>query len=418
MKRTLAIRSSAIIALCTLAVFAEGYDLIVFGALLPALLKEPGWRLTAVAGGAVGSMVYVGMLFGALAGGRLADRIGRRRIMLASSAWLTAWTAVTALAAAPWQLGLFRLLAGIGMGALMPAAMATVKENSPPGRSGLTMTVLMAGIPLGGTAASLLALHLLARHGWRSMFWIGAALSLVVLVNLAASLPESAEFQRQRETKRRRMSELFGRFRNPTLLFVTAAFASLCTWYGLNTWITTLMRELRYPLSSALQFTLTLNAGAVIGSFGIAAAGDRWGVRRVALLSAVLTAGGIAACAVGTAHQLVLLTFIALIGMGAHSSLNLINASVADTYPASLRGTALGCSNGIGRLGAVTAPALGGWILGGLGPRAVFATFALTALVTAVTLALLMRADRQSDQASSASADGPQNSSPGAPTSW
>jgi AAHS family benzoate transporter-like MFS transporter len=227
------------------------------------------------------------------------------------------------------------------------------------------------------------------------MFWIGAALSLVVLGILAALLPESAEFQRHRETKRRRMSELFGRFRTTTLLFVTAAFANLCTWYGLNTWITTLMREQRYPLSSALQFSLTLNAGAVVGSFAIAAAGDRWGVRRVALLSAVLTAGGIAACAVGTHHQQLLLTFIALIGMGAHSSLNLINASVADTYPASLRGTALGCSNGIGRLGAVTAPALGGWILGGFGPHGVFATFALTALVTAVTLALLMRADRR-----------------------
>jgi AAHS family benzoate transporter-like MFS transporter len=394
MRHTLAIPSSAIIAFCALVVIAEGYDLIVFGALLPALLKEPGWSLTAATGGAIGSMAYVGMLFGALAGGRLADGLGRRRVTLASVAWLTAWTAVCALSAAPWQLGLFRLLAGLGMGAVMPAAMALTKEHSPPGRSGLTMTVLMAGIPLGGTTASLLALQLLAKHGWRSMFWIGAALSMLVFSISAALLPESPVVQQQSGDKRRWLAELFGPLRTTTLLFAAAAFANLFTWYGLNTWITTLMHVLDYPLSSALQFSLTLNAGAVIGSFAIAAAGDHWGVRRVAPLCALLTAGGTAGCTVGTSHQAVLLTFIALIGMGAHSALNLINASVADTYPAALRGTALGWSNGIGRMGAVTAPTLGGWILAGFGPRPVFATFTLTALVTAVMLALLMRADR------------------------
>lgn len=388
------IPSSAVIALCALVVIAEGYDLIVYGALLPALLKEPGWGLTSATGGVIGSMVYVGMLFGALAGGRLADSFGRRRFTLVSVAWFAVWTAVCALSAAPWQLGLFRLLAGIGMGAVMPAAMALAKEYSPPGRSGLTMTILMAGIPLGGTTASLLALQLLATHGWRLMFGIGAAISVFIFAISAALLPESQVFQQQRHDKRRWIAELFGPLRTTTLLFAAAAFANLFTWYGLNTWITTLMRALEYPLSSALQFSLTLNAGAVVGSFATAVAGDRWGVRRVAVLCALLTAGGIAGCAVGTSHQGLLLTFIALIGMGAHSALNLINASVADTYPAALRGTALGWSNGIGRLGAVTAPTLGGWILAEFGPRPVFVAFMLTALIAAVMLALLTRAAR------------------------
>lgn len=388
------IPSSAVIALCALVVIAEGYDLIVYGALVPALLKEPGWGLNSATGGVIGSMVYVGMLFGALAGGRLADRFGRRRFTLASVAWFAVWTAACALSAAPWQLGLFRLLAGVGMGAVMPAAMALAKEYSPPGRSGLTMTILMAGIPLGGTTASLLALQLLPTHGWRLMFGIGAAISVLIFGISAALLPESTVFQQQRDDKRKWIAELFGPLRTTTLLFAAAAFANLFTWYGLNTWITTLMRALDYPLSSALQFSLTLNAGAVIGSFAVAAAGDRWGVRRVAVLCALQTAGGIAGCAVGTSHQGLLLTFIALIGMGAHSALNLINASVADTYPAALRGTALGWSNGIGRLGAVTAPTLGGWILAEFGPRPVFVLFMLSALIAAVMLTLLMRADR------------------------
>jgi AAHS family benzoate transporter-like MFS transporter len=286
------------------------------------------------------------------------------------------------------------MLAGIGMGAVMPAAMALAKEYSQPGRSGLTMTILMAGIPLGGTTASLLALQLLTTHGWRFMFFIGAAISVLIFIISATLLPESQVFQQQRNDKRHWIAELFGPLRNTTLLFAAAAFATLFTWYGLNTWITTLMRALDYPLSSALQFSLTLNAGAVIGSFAIAVAGDHWGVRRVAVLCALLTAGGIAGCALGTSHLGLLLAFIALIGAGAHSALNLINASVADTYPAALRGTALGWSNGIGRLGAVTAPTLGGWILAEFGPRPVFVAFMLTALIAAGMLALLMRAGR------------------------
>jgi AAHS family benzoate transporter-like MFS transporter len=98
---------------------------------------------------------------------------------------------------------------------------------------------------------------------------------------------------------------------------------------------------------------------------------------------------------VGTTQQGLLLTYIALIGMGAHSALNLINASVTDTYPAALRATALGWSNGVGRFGAITAPTLGGWILAEFGPRPVFVAFMLTALIAAGVIALLARAGRQ-----------------------
>lgn len=378
-----------VIALCALVVIAEGYDLIIYGALIPSLLDEPGWGLTSGSAGTIGSMVYIGMLLGALGGGRLTDRFGRRRFVIVAVACFMIFTAGCALAAAPWQLGAFRLLAGVGMGGVMPAALALTKEYTPAGRTGLTVTILMAGVPIGGTTASLLALNLLPTHGWRLMFWIGTAVSALILIVSTLWLPESAAFLRQGGETARHRDLLGTRFRLVTILFAVAAFTSLLTWYGVNTWLTTLMRELGHPLSSALQFSLTLNASAVLGSFAFAAAGDRWGTRPVAAACLVLTATGIASCAIGTSSIGVLLVFIALIGMGAHSALNLINASVADTYPASLRGTALGWSNGIGRLGAVVAPSLGGWVLGGVGPRAVFVAFLIAALFSAATLIAL-----------------------------
>ncbi len=395
-----AIPPTLVIALCAVVVIAEGYDLIVFGALLPALLKEPSWELTRATAGVIGSMVYAGMFLGALFGGRLADRFGRRRFVLASVAWFAVWTGACGSIAEPWQLGACRLLAGIGMGAVVPAAVALAKEFSAPGRTGLTVTILMAGIPLGGTAASLLGLVLLAEHGWRLMFWIGAAISALIFLVAATVLPESTAYLEQRDSRRSWIGELFGpRMRLTTILFAAAAFTNLLTWYGINTWLTTVMRELNYPLSSALQFSLTLNASAVIGSFFMAAAGDRWGTRKVALAAALLAASGIAGCVIGTSNPGLLLAFIALIGLGAHSALNLINAAVADAYPTTLRGTALGWSNGVGRLGAVIAPTLGGWMLTGSGPRSVFVLFLIVTLISAGVLTLLVHAGREVESA-------------------
>ena len=392
-----------VVALCALVVIAEGYDLIVFGALLPTLLVEPGWGLTSASAGSLGSLVYLGMLVGALAGGPVCDRFGRRRFVNVAVAWFTVWTTVCALAHAPWQLGVGRLLAGLGMGAVIPASVALAREYTPAHRGALTVTILMAGIPVGGMAASLLGLAVLPAHGWRAMFGIGGLISVLILAASLAWLPESEVYRSAGAgaagppARGGRFAELFRRRRRLlSALFALSSFANLLTWYGLNTWLTTLMRELGYPLRSALQFSLTLNTGAVVGSFLLAALAARWGNRRVAVLCALLASAGTLACAIGSGRLLVLLAFIAVIGAGAHSALNLVLASVADSYPARIRATALGWSNGMGRLGAVVAPALGGAILaGGLGPRFVLLTFSLTAFVAAVLISVLVLLGRR-----------------------
>lgn len=382
------IPAAVVVGLCALVVIAEGYDLIMYGAILPALLDEPGWGMTKSVGGTVGSMVYIGMTVGALAGGRLADRFGRRRPLLVAVAWFMVWTAACAVAGSSWQLGAFRLLAGIGMGAAAATALALAREYTPPGRTGMTVTILMAGIPIGGIVSALAGLALLSRHGWRPLCWIGVVLTGIVLAVVALLLPESADFATRRTPGRLRLLFTADR-RAVTLLVAVAAFAELLTWYGLNTWMTTLMRELHYPLTSALQFSMTLNTGAVVGSFVLAVAGDRWGARPVGSAAALVAAAGIGVCAVGPSDRLVLLASIAVLGAAAQSALNLINAAVADGYPAELRGTALGWSNGVGRLGAVVAPSLGGWVLSATGPSQVFQTFILTSVCCAAALAVL-----------------------------
>jgi MFS transporter, AAHS family, benzoate transport protein len=394
-----------VVALCAMVVIVEGYDLIVYGALLPELLREPGWDLTRVGAGAVGSYVYVGMLLGAVAGGRLCDSFGRRRFVNTSVAWFAVWTFACALAAQSWQLGLFRFLAGLGMGAVIPAVLALAKEYSRPGQTALAATILMGGVPLGGSAAALLGQSVLPAQGWRPMFVIGGAVSVLILVVSFALLPESEEFRNIREgttaEPAARASELF---RSPrlvlTALFALATFTNMLTWYGMNTWLTALMRDLHYPLTSALMFSMTMNLGAVVGSFLMVLGASYWGTRQAAGVCALMAAGGIVWLALRPGSTAVLMTLIALIGVGAHAGLTLIVSSVADSYPARMRGSAIGWSNGLGRTGAILAPSLGGWVLAaGLGPRAVFFTFAVTALCSAVVIAGLILVGRRSSEA-------------------
>lgn len=403
-----AARSWQVVGLGALVVVAEGYDLIVYGTLLPKLVAEPGWGLTSASAGSIGSLVYLGMLVGALAGGPVCDRVGRRTLVNVSVAWFTLWTVACALAQAPWQLGGARLLAGVGMGAVIPAAVALAKEHTPGRRTGLVVTLLMAGIPVGGTAASLLGIGLLATHGWRLMFLVGGAISLLILVVSLVRLPESARFDAgpdvagpAAEPRPSAFTAFAGLFREHrallTALFAVATFANLLTWYGLNTWLTTLMRALDYPLGSALTFSLCLNTGAVLGSLALVPAANRWGLRTVAAVCGVVTAAGILACAAGPRNTGTLLAAIVVIGASAQTALTLILASVADSYPTRMRASAVGWANGTGRAGAVVAPSLGGAVLaGGLGPRAVFFAFAASALVAAAVMVVLATRGRRS----------------------
>lgn len=410
-------RGRAIVAVtvCWLLVVFDGYDLIVYGTVQSSLLEEPGWGLSAASLGTVGSMAFIGMMIGAILAGRIADSLGRRRTILACSITFSILTIACAFAPNAWVFGALRLLAGIGLGGLVPSANAMVAELVPAKWRSSIATLMMSGVPIGGSLAALLGIPLIPAFGWPSMFLV-AAVALLVVVPLGFKfLPETLPSQTSvsKETNNDSAapqtsdaspagfsSLLRAPYLGISILFALITLFTLFAWYGLGTWLPNLMERAGYDLGSALTFALSLNLGAVIGSVVTAWAGDRFGP---------VPAGAAAAGLAGVALLVLLYSppvwvvyvVLVLAGVGTHGTQCLVIAAVANHYPDHLRGTALGWALGIGRIGAVAAPQIGGLLLAmGLGTNSNFLAFAFGTLLAGVLLmAVSLRSSRRSRHA-------------------
>ncbi|MHA6779706.1 MFS transporter [Pseudonocardia saturnea] len=413
-------RGLVVVAICFLTIVFDGYDLIVYGSVVPALLAEPGWGLGPAQIGAIGSYALAGMLVGALGAGAITDRVGRRKIMLVGIAWFSVAMALCAVAPNPELLGLFRFLAGLGLGGVLPSAIALTVEYAPRGRRQLYNALMFVGYSVGGVLAAVLALALVADQGWRVMFWIGVAPLVLVLPVAIAFLPESAGYlaARGRAAEAAVLTARYGatpdpapepaagprvlfdaRYRTATLLFGAASFCGLLLVYGLNTWLPQIMREAGYPLGSALQFLLVLNLGAIVGAIAASALADRFGPKPVTA-AAFLAA---TACLLLLSQRLdtaLLFGAVAVAGLGSVGTQILVNGYVAVHYPAGTRATALGWALGVGRAGAIVGPLFGGWVLAsGFGFQWNFYGFAVPALAGALLIALVPRARATLDPA-------------------
>ncbi|MBT2536037.1 aromatic acid/H+ symport family MFS transporter [Arthrobacter sp. ISL-69] len=382
--------SAAAVLVCWLLVVFDGYDLIVYGTVQSSLISETGWGLSKATAGTIGSMAFAGMMIGAIFAGRMADSWGRRRIILGCAVIFSIFTILCAFAPNAAVFGALRLLAGIGLGGLVPSANALVAELVPAKWRSTVATLMMSGVPIGGSIAALVGIQMIPAFGWESMFLV-AVLALVVVVPLGLRyLPETlAPVSGGRPV--REPSGFSSLLRAPYLgvsvLFAVATIATLFAWYGLGTWLPNLMQLAGYNLGSALTFALALNLGAVAGSVITAWAGTRFGPIPTAIAAAAVAAGALVVLVTGPPVGVVYFMLV-LAGVGTHGTQCLIIAAVASHYPGHLRGTALGWALGTGRIGAVAAPQVGGLLLAaGLGVSSNFLAFAGAAAIAAVLLA-------------------------------
>ena len=388
--------------LCWLAVALEGFDLVVLGVVLPALLKEPGWGLTPNTASLVSVVGLVGVMVGALAVGTISDYIGRRQTMLWTVISFSVLTLLCAFAPNPWVFGLLRFLAGLGLGGVLPTALALVNEYAARGRGGTATTNMMTGYHVGAVLTALLGIVIIEPLGWHWMFVVGALPALVLVPIMWRFLPESAAFLRSRAggatptaaapAPRNPVATLFQHgLGRSTIAFWVTSFMGLLLVYGLNTWLPQIMKTAGYELGAALALLLVLNVGAVVGLLFAGRVADRIGNRRSTVIWFALAALFLALLSVKLPGVGVYVS-VFLAGVFVFSAQVLVYAYVSHVYPASARGTALGSAAGVGRAGAISGPLIGGWLLtAGLAYPWGFYIFAVVAAVGALAVALVDR---------------------------
>jgi AAHS family benzoate transporter-like MFS transporter len=328
--------------------------------------------------------------------------------MLITATAFSLLTLLCAVAPDPWTFGVLRFLAGIPLGGVLPVALALVNEYAKGGRVGGATTTLMTGYHVGAVLVSLLGIAVIPTLGWRPMFVVLALPALVFVPLAMRYLPESSWYLRDRagagkaagagggaggSAARKSIATLFQPgYRGATVAFWVASFMGLLLVYGLNTWLPEIMRNAGYDLRAGLALLLVFNVGAVLGMLIAGRVGDRIGLRPATIVWFLIAMVFLALLAVRLPGAGVYVSVL-LAGLFVFSSQVLVFAYVGQRYPTWARGTALGSASGVGRLGAISGPALGSALLtAGIAYPWGFFMFAAVAALGAVAVVLVPRA--------------------------
>ncbi len=371
------------------SVALEGFDLVVLGVVLSPMLRDGVWGLTPNTGALISSVGLVGVMVGAIAVGTVTDIIGRRWAMLYTVTGFSVLTLLCAVAPDPWTFGVLRFLAGLGLGGVLPVAIALVNEYARVGKGGGATTVLMTGYHVGAVVTALLGIVVIPALGWRAMFVIGALPALVLVPLIVRYLPESESFLQDKARERHNpVAILFrGGYLRATIAFWVASFMGLLLVYGLNTWLPEIMRSAGYALGAALALLLVLNVGAILGLLVAGQVANRIGVRPAVLAWFTAAALFLALLSIRLPGIGVYIGVL-LAGVFVFSAQVLVYAYISQLYPAAARGTAIGAASGVGRFGAISGPLIGGALLtAGIAYPWGFYVFAVVAALGAVAVA-------------------------------
>ncbi|MFS1286866.1 MFS transporter [Pseudomonas piscis] len=378
-----------VLAWCFGLLIIDGYDLAIVGAALPAIMQAMGNDATSA--GFMASSGLVGMVLGAILFGTLADRIGRRRVVALCVLLFSVFTAASGLAHEPLTFSALRFVAGIGMGGAVPNVVSLMSEYAPRKVRNVLMTLMCCGYALGSMLAALMGKQLLTAYGWQSVFYV-AAVPMLLIPLILGHMPESLAFTLRKQgsaallaTARRLRPELqlgaqcefvlaqvdqhtgdsIGRLFSEgrgvsTVMFWVSGIAGLFVLYALSSWLVKLMNMAGHDLGSALNYLIAFNTGGLLGAVIGGWAGDRLGLKWVSFVLFVVGALTLLLLAHG-AQPLSLV--VMLVGASTMGTQLLVYIYTAQFYPASIRSTGLGFATGLGRIGAVSAPIVIGFLV-------------------------------------------------------
>ncbi|HVM80187.1 MAG TPA: aromatic acid/H+ symport family MFS transporter [Stellaceae bacterium] len=414
------------IVICGLVAMLDGFDAQLIGYVIPAIAKA--WGIQGPAIGATFKWAVfwglVGLTLGALGGGPLADRFGRKTVMLASVLIFGVFSIVTASATDIATLSLFRFLTGLGLGGSMPNTIALTAEYSPRRLRTTLITVMFTGFPIGNVAAGLASAALIEHYGWQGVFYAGGIAPLVLLPFALLLLPESVRFLVAQRQSGARVAATLGRialdpalrpdarytlpeaelkglpvkhlFRDGraagTLLLWLAFFMNLLIIYFFVTWLPQLLGQVGLSAQHSILTAALFNSGGAIGGVIVGILTDRSEPYKLVIGAFAAAVPCIVGVAFAGASLPMLVVSIFLTGVTVVGAQNGINALAARLYPTDVRSTGVSWGLGIGRIGSIVGPFIGGVLISmGWRPNTLFLVVAVPAAIATVGMIFMSR---------------------------
>ncbi|MQT46162.1 3-(3-hydroxy-phenyl)propionate transporter MhpT [Pseudomonas helleri] len=390
--RTTRARLIATIGLCFLVALMEGLDLQAPGIAAQGMMSA--FTIDKLHMGWVFSAGVLGMLPGAFIGGRLADRFGRKRVLMASVGLFGLFSLATALAWDYNSLIIARFLTGVGLGASLPNLIALTSEVAGPKIRGTAVSMMYCGVPLGAAGAALVGVNDFG-VGWHLVFYIGGVIPLLIVPLLGFYLPESQAFAKAAGGDVKVSELLFkGGSAKPTLLLWISFFFTLMVTYILINWLPSLLIAQGFTKADASWVVLSMQIGAAVGTLFLGALMDRvpaW-VMSLVIYIGILSALAGLYFSISVPAMLVA-GFIA--GIFTTGGQSVLYALAPLYYPAIGRATGVGSAVAIGRIGAMSGPLVVGKMLAlGTGTAGIFLACAPGIVVAAAALCYLSAAKK------------------------
>jgi MFS transporter, AAHS family, 4-hydroxybenzoate transporter len=380
------------VILCGLVLVLDGFDSQAINFLAPSIADSTGIPIKTF--GPIFSAGLIGLMIAAMATSPIADRWGRKWPVILSTLTFAFFTLLTPHATTLRELFVLRFLTGLGLGGAMPNVVALASEYVPRRMVPSVVSLLFVGMPLGGVTCGLLSAVMVARWGWHSVLYLGGTVPLAIAILLIARLPESVQFLAVRGENPERVSAIVARIspefatsalrastRDPrhqgvpvrhlftegrapaTILLWIPYFMNLLIIYFINSWLPSLLRASGLSVAAGVTATAFFSLGGVFGCIVEGPMITRRGAYRILLMQFGLATVFIAALSqIPRAYSLMLaLTFTSgFMVIGAQAGLNALAASY---YPTAVRSTGIGWALGVGRIGSIVGPLLGGMFL-------------------------------------------------------
>ncbi|UDM52504.1 aromatic acid/H+ symport family MFS transporter [Cupriavidus sp. MP-37] len=426
-----------ILVLCFLVVAVDGFDTAAIGYIAPALVQD--WGIEKSALGPVMSAALFGLAFGAIVAGPMADRIGRKKVLVLSVLFFGACSLATAFAPTLGWLTVLRFLTGLGLGAAMPNAVTLTAEFAPQRRRAVLVNTMFCGFPLGAAAGGFVAAAMIPHFGWHSVLLLGGIVPLALALLLVVLLPESVRYMVVRNYPADQIRQLLRRvsgvdvgeahafiigeqapatrsaigtvlapgYRLGSAMLWCTYFMGLVIFYLLTSWMPTLMKDAGFSIQHASLLTALFPLGGGIGTIAAGWFMDRCNPNKVIAITYAATGVLIYAVGHGTGNQVLLGVLIFLAGTAMNGAQSSMPALAAAFYPTQGRATGVAWMLGIGRFGGIAGALLGAELLRlQLGFDTIFTLLTVPAFVAAGALVVKHFSGRGAPDADAAGSAG------------